>query len=57
MVFLENLIHFLYFVIAGIILIYFFKHLFTRTKRKGWVYDIVYVYCMIPFVLRVLYIK
>ena len=57
MVFLENLIHFLYFVIAGIILVYFVKHMFKRTKRQGWVYDIVYAYCLIPFLLRILYIK
>lgn len=57
MVLLGNIIHILYFVFSFIIAWYLFKHLFKREKHKTWVYDIVYVYCIIPFVLRVLYIK
>lgn len=57
MVLLEQLIHLCYFGFALVILVYFLKHLFKRTKRTGWVYDIVYAYCLIPFLLRVLWIK
>jgi hypothetical protein len=44
-------------VFAAVVCVYFLKHLFKRVKRQGWVYDIVYAYCLIPFLLRVLYIK
>ncbi|MDY4611191.1 MAG: hypothetical protein SPD11_11330 [Sphaerochaetaceae bacterium] len=57
MVFWEQVIHIIYFVFAAVVCIYFLKHLFKRVKRQGWVYDIVYAYCLIPFLLRVLYIK
>lgn len=57
MVFFDTVVHYIYFVIAGIIGCFFVKNLFKREKRKGWVYDIVYAYCIIPFLLRVLYIK
>lgn len=57
MVLLEQIIHIIYFVIAGIIALFLLKDLFKRTKRKGIVYDIVYAYCFIPFLLRVLFIK
>ncbi|MGN0185443.1 MAG: hypothetical protein ACI4AL_10010 [Aristaeellaceae bacterium] len=42
---------------AGIIGLLLLKGLFKREKRQGLVYDIVYAYCIIPFLLRVLYIK
>lgn len=57
MVFLENLIHILYFIMAGIIALSFFKSFFKRKKNKGIVFDIMYAYCIIPFLLRVLFIK
>ncbi len=57
MVLLEQIIHIIYFVIAGIIALFLLRDLFKRTKRKGIVYDIVYAYCFIPFLLRVLFIK
>jgi len=57
MVLLEQIIHIVYFVIAGIIALFLLKNLFKRTKRTGIVYDIVYAYCFIPFLLRVLFIK
>jgi len=57
MVFLEQAIHILYFVIAGIIGFFLLKNLFKRTTKPGVAYDIVYVYCIIPFLLRVLFIK
>lgn len=57
MIFLENLIHILYFVMAGLILLSLFKSLFKRKKNNTIVFDIMYAYCIIPFLLRVLYIK
>lgn len=57
MVFWENFIHILYFVMAGLIGLSFFKSLFKRKKNDGLVFDIMYAYCIIPFLLRVLYIK
>jgi hypothetical protein len=57
MVFLEQVIHIVYFVFAGIIGFFLLMNLFKRTTRPGVVYDIVYAYCFIPFFLRVLFIK
>ncbi|MBO4388025.1 MAG: hypothetical protein J5785_01130 [Spirochaetales bacterium] len=57
LVFWGDLVHYLYFVIAGIIAFFLVKNLFKREKRNGLVYDIVYAYCIIPFVLRILFIK
>lgn len=57
MVFLENLIHILYFVMAGLIGVSLVKSLFKRKKNDSVVFDIMYAYCLIPFLLRVLYIK
>ena len=57
MVFFENLIRYIYFGFAGIIAAFFLKNLFKREKKQGWVYDIVYAYTLIPFLLRVLHIK
>lgn len=57
MIFMENLIHILYFVMAGLIGASFLKSLFKRKKNTSIVYDIMYAYCLLPFLLRVLYIK
>ena len=57
MVFMENLIHILYFVMAGLIGDSFLKSFFKRKKNNGIVFDIMYAYCLIPFLLRILYIK
>lgn len=57
MVFFENLIHYLYFVMAGLIAFSLLKSLFTRKKNTGVVFDIMYAYCLIPFILRILFIK
>ena len=57
MVFMENLIHILYFVMAGLIGVSFLNSFFKRKKNKGIVFDIMYAYCIIPFLLRILYIK
>ncbi len=57
MVFWENFIHILYFVMAGLIALSFVKSFFKRKKNDNIVFDIMYAYCIIPFLLRVLYIK
>lgn len=57
MVFFENLIHILYFVMAGLIALSFLKSLFKRKKNNSVVYDVMYAYCILPFLLRILFIK
>lgn len=57
MVLMESIIHGIYFILAGLIGFFLLRNLFKRTTRTGIVYDIVYVYCFIPFLLRVLGIK
>lgn len=57
MVFFENLIHILYFVMAGLIGASFLKSFFKRKKNQGVVFNIMYAYCIIPFLLRILCIK
>jgi hypothetical protein len=57
LIFLQSFIHYFYFVLDAVILYYFIKHLFKRKKKLNLVYDIVYVYCCIPFLLRMLFIK
>lgn len=61
MVVLENIIHILYFVMAALIALSMLKSLFKRNSNKtgvtGIVYDIMYAYCLIPFLLRACYIK
>lgn len=54
---IEAIIHYTYFVMAAIIGLFFLKDLFKREKHQGLAYDIVYAYCIIPFLLRVLFIK
>lgn len=57
MVLMESIIHGIYFILAGLIGFFLLRNLFKRTTRTGIVYDIVYVYCFIPFLLRILGIK
>lgn len=57
MVFLESVIHIIYFIMAGLIAASLLKSLFKRKKNNGLVFDIMYAYCIIPFILRVLCIK
>ena len=57
MTLVEAVIHYAYFVMAGIIGLLFLKGLFKREKHKGLAYDVVYAYCIIPFLLRILFIK
>lgn len=53
----EAIINACYYVMAAVIALMFLKNFFKREKRKGLVYDIVYAYCIIPFLLRILKIK
>ena len=57
MLILNEIIHYIYFILAGAIGFLLLRNLFLRKTRKTLVYDIVYVYCLIPFLLRILYIK
>ncbi len=57
MVMMEQIIHYIYFGLAAIVGLFLVVHLFKREKRKNLVYDIVYAYCIIPFLLRILWIK
>lgn len=53
----EAIINACYYVMAAVIALMFIKNFFKREKRRGLVYDIVYAYCIIPFLLRILKIK
>ena len=57
MILLQELIHQVYFVLAGLIAVLLVTRLFRRKSRPGLAYDIVYAYAIIPFVLRALHIK
>jgi hypothetical protein len=57
MILLQELIHQLYFVMAGVIAVLLLTRLFRRKTRPGLAYDIVYAYAIIPFILRALHIK
>lgn len=57
MVFLQNVIHYIYMGFAAVTCFFLLKHLFKREKNKGIVNDIVYAYCLLPFLLRILQIK
>jgi hypothetical protein len=57
MLFLTELIHQIYFILAAIFAILLLRGLFKRGTRKTFIYDIVYAYSIIPFLLRALHIK
>ncbi len=57
MVFLENLVRAIYFLMAALIGLSLIKSFWKRKTHLGVVNDIMYAYCIIPFLLRVLYIK
>jgi hypothetical protein len=57
MILLQEVIHQLYFVMAGVIAVLLLTRLFRRKTRPGLAYDIVYAYAVIPFILRALHIK
>lgn len=54
---LDNYIHEFYFVMAGVFGLLLLRGLFFRNTRRSIVYDIVYAYTLIPFLLRALHIK
>lgn len=57
MIFLQNLIHIIYIIICALFALLLIRGLFKRKTRTSWVYDIIYAYTLIPFLLRVLRIK
>jgi mannose/fructose/N-acetylgalactosamine-specific phosphotransferase system component IID len=57
MIFLQDVIHQIYFVLAGLVAVLLIVRLFRRKTRPGLAYDIVYAYAIIPFILRALHIK
>ena len=57
MILLQELIHQIYFAMAGVIAVLLLTRLFRRKTRPGLAYDIVYAYAIIPFILRALHIK
>lgn len=57
MVLAQTIVTYIYYAMAAIIGAALVFKLFRREKRKGLVYDIVYAYCFIPFLLRILGIK
>jgi len=57
MVFLQEIIHYTYFVMAGFFGLLLLRALFKRSTRTNLVYDIVYAYAIIPFLLRALHIR
>lgn len=57
MVFAHNVIYYIYMAFAAVTCFFLVKHLFKREQHKGVVNDIVYAYCIIPFLLRILQIK
>lgn len=57
MILAQDIVTFLYYVMTLVVGAVMAFKLFKREKRNGLVYDIVYAYCLIPFVLRLLRIK
>jgi hypothetical protein len=57
MIVLQSIIHQIYFVMSAVVAALLISRLFRRKTRPGLVYDIVYAYAIIPFVLRALHIK
>lgn len=54
---IESIIHNIYIALAGIFGLTLLFKVFKRKKKQGIVYDIVYAYCCIPFLMRLLGIK
>jgi hypothetical protein len=54
---LNDIVHILYFVMVGFFSIFLIKQFFKREKKRGMVYDIVYAYVIMVFLLRLFYIK
>lgn len=55
--FLNSVIHHIYYVIVALFGFLLLRNLFFRRTRTSLIYDVVYAYTLIPFVLRVLKIK
>jgi len=57
MILVQEVIHQIYFVMSAIVALLLLTRLFRRKSRPGLAYDIVYVYTIVPFLLRALHIK
>ena len=57
MILAQSIVTYAYYAMAAVIGLSLLIKLFKREKRQGIVYDIVYAYCIIPFLLRILKIK
>ncbi|HEY3382262.1 MAG TPA: hypothetical protein VGK32_10870 [Vicinamibacterales bacterium] len=57
MILTQQVIHQIYFLMAGLAAALLLSRLFRRKSRPGLAYDIVYAYTVIPFILRALHIK
>lgn len=57
MIFLQEVIHQIYFILAGLVALLLLGAFFRRKQRLGLLYDLVYAYTIIPFLLRTLHIK
>ncbi|OPZ65008.1 MAG: hypothetical protein BWY85_00850 [Firmicutes bacterium ADurb.Bin506] len=57
MVFLQEVIRQIYFLMSAFFGLLLLRALFKRTTRTSLVYDIVYAYAIIPFLLRALHIR
>jgi hypothetical protein len=56
-IFLQDAVHQLYFVMSAVVALLLISRLFRRKTRPGLAYDIVYAYAIIPFILRALHVK
>lgn len=54
---LDVWIHEFYFIMAAVFGLLLLRGLFFRKTRRSIIYDIVYAYTIIPFLLRALHIK
>ncbi len=57
MILAQDVIHQTYFVLSALVAVLLLSRLFRRRSRQGVAYDVVYVYTIIPFLLRALHIK
>jgi len=57
MIMLQNIVHIIYIIISAAFALLLLRGLFKRKTRTNWVYDIIYAYTLIPFLLRALRIK
>lgn len=57
MIMLQDLIHIIYIIISAVFALLLLRGLFKRKTKTNWVYDVIYAYTLIPFLLRALRIK